>query len=302
MTNGRLLRKEIWIEEGSMYTWQHQFNSRKYLEAVLRRKGFEIFEVQNQLGYRRTFFKKIFPFSIECRLSESEPVVEDLPGLRIVLWDKERGDESCNKLESQSGWMQAKNIFSQNAPPYAFLDLQKKTIDDYYKEFDATSKRYRNKWQRMEVSGEVKIREVGKEEYLQFYKTGLLKNSLKKFFIQKTENFDAVYGEDLRYLLAQDSSGKVLGGLSFLYEKSTNQSLHFTAFLTPAGDRTPAGVGLVDYWIKDCLGKKIPFATLGIVWEKGQDDSWKGYGNFKLHFRPIIIYYRNTYLKFTFKI
>jgi hypothetical protein len=285
-----------------MYAWQHQFNSRKYLEAVLRDKGFEIFEFQNQLGYRRTFLKNIFPFSIECRLSEAEPIVEECSGLRIILWDKERGGEYDNKLEGRSGWMQAKNIFSQNAPPYTFLDLQKKSIDDYYKEFDATAKRYRNKWHRMEVSGEVKIREVGKEEYLQFYKTGLLKTGLKKFFIQKTENFDAVYGEDLRYLLAQDSSGKVLGGLSFLYEKFTNQSLHFTAFVTPAGDRTPAGVGLVDCWIKGCLAKGIPFATLGIVWEKGQADSWKGYGNFKLHFRPTITYYRNTYLKFTFKI
>lgn len=281
--------------------WRHYYNSQKYLLAVLANfKPVDIFACEEGFGWRRKFFK-IFPITIECRVSEIEPVLDSVRGLRIVLWDK-RVEKDELKIVKVKGWWQARGVFSASAPTQAFLDLQEENIvENYFKHWDETTRRYRNRWSRQTDAGEVYIEKVSKELYLQSYEQGLLSKSLKKFFIQKMHNFDAVYGEYLEYLLAFDKAKKVLGGLSYVHDMETNQSIHFTAFVTKAGDKTAAGVGLIDFWVRECIVHRIPFATLGIIWSKGQPKSWRGYGNFKLHFRPAQVAFRNVYVKLTFK-
>lgn len=303
MTKERLLKKEIWIGRGNM-KWQPYNRSKKYLQAVLARYSRpQIKDFQGNFYWRMSFGFKAFAISFEYWEGENIPELEDVKGLRVVMWDKPKIDLQESDLKKIDSWLQARGVFAASAPTQAYFDLQDENIKQiYFKNWNETTRRYRNRWNKQVELGSVFIKKVSKDEYLEEYKYGVLPKIQKQFFINKTENFAKIYGKDLEFLLAYDLSGNCLGGLSYVYDFLTSQSVHFTAFVTKLGDVTPAGVGLIDFWVRECIDRKIPFATLGIVWSKGQPNSWKGYSDFKLHFKPKIFSYKNVYVKFIFKI
>jgi SAM-dependent methyltransferase len=109
-------------------------------------------------------------------------------------------------------------------------------------------------------------------------------------FVAKTNDIKAGHPGLVRCFLAENElSGELYGVLTVVDVPEISVSVHYASFLTPAGKRASAGTALIMKWYESCAELGFAFADFDLVWSKGDPSAWKGYSEFKLHFRPQLI-------------
>lgn len=294
--------------------WLHHFQSKTYLSAVYFYTKKVFLGSGTSLGFRMEFDIVAFltfgfvkrPFYVEYYVTDTLPKVDyDFSGFRLILWDSsDRVDNSI--LAKNSGWKKISFLLKPGRPTIGRTDLYElynsKTENLYYKKWNETARRNRNKWLAGVTSGVYEIKVVTMDDYLETYKNSKTKKYLIKFFTKQIREFYQIYGESMTFYVAFDKiTSTPLAGLCTTFDLESDQTIHVSAFHTLDGLTTPAGVGLIDRWFTDSINSKISFINFGVLWSKNFTKSWQGYSNFKKHFRPTTISYTQTYFRFTWK-
>jgi hypothetical protein len=153
---------------------------------------------------------------------------------------------------------------------------------EYKKKWSESAKRVLRKWQLQE---RYTIAEISLDTYLAVYKNSTVVPFIKQTYSKLLPVYSENYESDLVcYGVIDTTTGQCIAGLATVYEKETDQSKHISAFLLPEAYKTDAGTALIEHWVQETKARDLSYANFGIVWKKGDPNSWKGYSNFKLHF------------------
>jgi hypothetical protein len=277
-------------------SWLHHFQSRKYLTASFPKNKISFTGNSPKLGFIFDFYF----FKVQYFVSKIEPDYEKFSGLSIIFWDREFEENQTKKVFN---WHRISFIFDAGRPAIARINLQEKTLENYFKSWSETTKRYRNIFL-AKLESEIFVPErTDFETFLEVYKKSSVSFFLKPFFIKQLNSFYRVYKSDMSFSFIKDSCTKeIISGLATIYDSETDQSFYLVIFNNKTEkEYKTVGVGAVCLWIEDCIKAKIAFANFGVVWTSGFPKSWKGYSNFKRKFSPEIAEYRQTYFKIVWK-
>ena len=261
----------------------HPYQSFKFIRASLPEGGKEIGK-PGSIGSRYTW--KFF--SIEYHTTDTEPTLDRVQGVRIVIWNR------ITRIDRPKKWIPMFKGFEW--PAHVFCDIR--NTNEYWSMWSDTAKQSRKKWF---TQMEYMIVELERDEFVQAYMESSRHVSLKRFFITLLDRAIQVYGDDIHMkVLRHKISGGIVAGIATMDAFELSQSRDIMSFLS--GKETPsyAGLALIDDWFGDCKNKGIAFPHFGIVWTKGQPKSWLGFTRFKLQFKPIVLEHPRSLFKITF--
>lgn len=262
-----------------------EFVDMRQSETFLRgsfRTG-EILLEKGAIGMRQVFGLLAF----EYYTGDNEPKLKPFKGLRLVIWDRVTSDYK------PKGWRQMIKGFGLSTAVVSDL-----SGDDYWKDWSDTAKRYRNKW---DSQTEYKIEKFDLESFVSYYlKFGRPKETRNKSMEALRHRFNLNKESLSIYSLKDVMNDKIVAGMVFIDDKEISQSYYITAFLDKDNAPAQAGLWLINNWFVNCKEKGIRFANFGPVWTPGQPKSWKGFTEFKAHFRPYILKYRRPLFRFLF--
>ncbi len=285
--------------------WLHQLQSKKYLQALSPNRAVYFLGEVPQAGFRINFFF----FKVDYYVCDTQPVPLFCRGLRIVVWDKrevENSEEAGNiKIKDMKikGWLQVKWPFKPGRPHIAYLDNIQIKKENYFKNWSKTLKYYRHKWLKNLENKNIEIVEVDINTFIEFYKKANMSFYLKRFFTKQMQNFKKVYKEDMHFYLIKDllkdEKENVIAGTCILDDKEIGQAIYMYVFTYKRSEYKYIGVGIIDFCVQYAIKNNLNILNLTAIYTKGQDKTWRGFTEFKMHFDPKIAKYNDTFVKFT---
>lgn len=224
------------------------------------------------------------PFEIETYFCDEEPALAPCARPRLVLW------QPLTRLDAPKGWWR----------PWAALNARQHAVvtllpGEYWKAWSSHAQRHRRRFLR---DTEHEIVAVEPEAYIEAYRASGRLPMLREDFVGIINRRRATHGTRMRLLAAREkATGRIVAGLGVLDLPGSGQSLHVTAFLSPAAERTSVGYGLVDAWYAQSIAAGLSFLHWGLVWYPGDPRSWRGYSKFKRQFAPTLIVYPNALVR-----
>lgn len=211
------------------------------------------------------------PFAIESYVSAEEPVLTPWSGPRLIFWTAY--DEQTRP------WRQGRALFD-----LGHKSAVGKVTNDYLSSWSSSARR----WVKKHRALGRKLEHVSFEEFAREYESSkYLDILLRKGFLRVVKEHIDVHPHDVHLLLARDQdSNELLGGVAFVDFTDISLSHYLISFLTPLGKKQAAAYAYIDWWYQHLLKKGICWADFGIVWQKGDPHSWKGYSEFKTRFNP----------------
>lgn len=224
-------------------------------------------------------------FYVEKYVSFLEPKIEKGNKPKIVIW------EPLNSPCIFSKWLKFPFVFFPKK--IGIFHLKE---ENYWKEWSLNCQRNRKKFL---TKGNYEIFKTDLQNFLFFYEKSGQLEFFFRFFIKKLLNFySKTQRENVNFLLAKDKKKEeILAGLAFVDFLDISLSKYLISFLNKSARKTPAGIGLIDFWFKHCLLKKISFLDFGVLWTWGNPKSWKGFSNFKRQFNLYEITFSKVYFK-----
>jgi hypothetical protein len=217
-----------------------------------------------------------FLFSIIYCTSDSAPDLEYIKKNKqkptLIIWDRTEKKENT----IPNGWYSFALVGTR--PDLGILYVQ----EEYKKKWSESVKRALRRWQSQE---RYIITEISLDTYLAAYTNSTVIAYIKQTYSKLLPVYSQNYLSDfVCYGVIDTTTGQCIAGLSTVYEKETDQSKHVSAFLLNEAYKTDAGTALMNHWVQETNSQKLSYANFGIVWKKGDPNSWKGYSAFKLHF------------------
>lgn len=253
-------------------------------ETFLRgsfKKG-ELLLQKGSIGMRNVFGY----FAFEYYTGDNEPKLNSFKGFRLVIWDRVTSDYI------PKGWRQMIPGFRLST--VVISDL---LSDEYWKSWSETARRYRNQW---ESQTEYEIGDLDLETFVSYYmKLGLPKET-RGLSMDALARRIKLNKDSIRIIsLTNKVDKKIVAGMVFIDDKNISQSYYLTAFMDKNTAPAQTGLWLINNWFINCKKNGIRFANFGPVWTPGQPKSWKGFTEFKSHFRPITLRYKRPLFRFT---
>lgn len=241
-------------------------------------------EIIGSLGRRGLRFK-MGPIYMEIYVCSEEPVIEDFDHFRMICW------QPLTRTEKPAGWHEDWLYLPSQ---YGVVELRDKKYWDVWADH---AKRHRQKWLR---DGRFEIVEDGLENFSVAYnKTHKVDRFLRASFLRTLRLHLEHHCRDVHLFVARRKEDKVIiGGLAVIDFPDIAESTHAISFISQEGLKTSVGTGLIDHWYKESIGRELRFLSFGLVWKKGDPNSWRGYSKFKNQFAPILMPYRYQFVKF----
>lgn len=229
-------------------------------------------------------------FAVEKYTSDQKPEIGSFRGLRLIVWNP------LTKTKSEKGWV-------RNFLTLSSWQLQKgfaENDEEYLLRWSQHARRHLRKWKKDE---EHFLREV---DFFEFEKAYLVSGKLDLFlrtgFMRAVRFHAERHPENLSLFLVRDKKTKKdIAGLATVDYPDISQSHHLASFLCQEAQKTSVGYGLIDNWFLETQKKGIAWLDFGVVWQKGNPVSWKGYSNFKRQFGLHLVSYPRSYLKLTIR-
>jgi hypothetical protein len=260
----------------------HPTQSEKFLQASFS-QDITLIRAKGTLGALCNFGF----FSIEYFTGEQEPPKSTTNGLGVQIWHQ------VGRKETPKRWLGLADFLRRSTT--ALID-RKEQPKEYWRNWSEHARRQRRRWY---DQNDFYISETVEEEFLQAFHKSTLTRSLQELFGRSVTRHILAYGEDVHFLVTQEKdTQKIIAGFMIVDDFVTNQSFYPVAFILPEAKKTPASLGLVEYWWHHCEKKDIRFMNLGIVWMPGDPGSWKGYSQFKSFLHPRILVFQKPFVRF----
>ncbi len=255
--------------------------SENYLKGLF--KFGEIIKT-NMLGVRHSKG----PFAVEYYTGDVAPELLSFRGVRFVIWDRVRNDVV------PKGWY--KMMPGSSLGTSVVSDI---SSDDYWKTWSETARRYRLKW---ETQQEYEIIAIDIDTFTSYYLQFGKPTETRQTILKALKNRIHVNKDAIKLFALQEKTTKnIVAGMSIVDAKEISHSYYLSAFLNKENAPAQSGLWLINNWFLHCRNHGIKFANFGPVWTKGQPKSWKGFTEFKAHFRPFALTYKRPLFKFTFQ-
>ncbi len=266
-------------------SFTHLRQSLPFLKGSFTEKYRSIVGGSGAIGVRFS----VWLFAVEYFTGDVVPESETFKGLRLIIWDRILNNSKPKQ------WHQATQGFRLSS--CAVLDL---SLEEYWKDWTKTLKQYRNKW---ETQTEYEIEKVARNQFVDCYlKFGHPKNLLSASINSLDRHIKENRSAISLFILKNKITNTVVAGVGVVDAKEVNQSYYLTAFTDKKIAPPQAGLWLLNNWFLQCIKNGIRFANFGVIWVPGQSKGWKGFSEFKLHFRPIILEYKPPLFRFTFSL
>lgn len=118
-------------------------------------------------------------------------------------------------------------------------------------------------------------------------------DQIKKLYLLNQDTLHA-------YVLKELASGEIVAGFIGVDCFSVQQSFYITAFTRKEIAPKESGLWLYHFWMRKSSLRGIKYANLGNIWTKGQPNSWKGFSDFKMKFKPLLVTLQPELVRFTF--
>jgi len=229
-------------------------------------------------------------FAVEKYTSDQKPKIVSFRGLRLIVWNP------LTKTDCENGWMRNFLTPSSWKLQCGFAVNNEKYLERWSKH----AKRHLRKWKKDENHF---LREVSFFEFEKAYlASGKLDPILRTGFMRAIRFHFEKHPENLNlHLVREIKSGKDVAGLATINYPDVFQSRHLASFLREEAQKTSVGYGLIDNWFLETQKAGIKWLDFGVVWQKGNPSSWKGYSNFKRQFGLHLVSYPPSYLKLTIR-
>ncbi len=255
--------------------------SKEYLKGLFQQG--EIVGSAGSLGVRHAFGY----VAVEYYTTDTEPKISPFKGLRLIIWDRVRSGSVPKKWHVMLAGLSLSTV--------AISDL---SAPEYWKEWSSTARRYRLQWNEQET---YVIVPVDLETFTSYYmKLGRPANTRKAVMESLAYRMKVNKEVTELFALQEISTGRLYAGLAVINAKDVSQAYYLFGFFDKEHGPAQAGVWLMSEWFARLREKNIRFANFGPVWTPGQNKTWKGFTEFKLHFRPFLLTYQLPLFRFTF--
>lgn len=264
----------------------HIFQSKLFLLGLSSSSNYSVIGNEGSLGRRYT----VGPLCVEYYTGDKEPELSTWRGFRFVIWNP------VSRLDNPISWFRISKESDHTVA--AFLDIQ--NTDNYHKMWSDTFKTYYN---RIPRNLQYQVVESSLEEYIKEYRAYAKKDiSIERNIAQAIKLTQVDSNSTHFYCLENKENHSIVGGIAIVDCVSVNQSYYLSAFTRKDIAPKETGLWLCNYWMNESSKRGISFANLGIVWTKGQPESWKGFSEFKMKFNPLLLVLPRELIRFTFSL
>lgn len=267
--------------------------SKKFLELIHSGDKSNFLGSTPKLGKRIELFYLI---TIDVYACEEEPEIVPCKGLRMISWHVPKKIDVYENIK-KPGWSGPFGKYIPIASPVPYIDAQD---IKYYKKWSKRKQEYRNLWQRQLDSGKHLIVKTDIQTFLNEYLKSALSKKLMESNQEQMNKLFNIYQEKMLFYLVYDTKlDKAIAGVCILHDEELEQAIYQYCFSDK--EYQYAGVGLVDWCVVYAQKYNLKFVNLTPIKTLIHGDkSWKGFTKFKLLFHPIVIYFRQSYIKFTY--
>ena len=262
-------------------TFIHPRQDKKYLSAdVVENFRFELIKNADSPGIRW----RMGPIWFEKYFSDTEPNIQKFNHPRVIIW------QPILMFEKPKTW---KRLWFDKMVKNGFTDITNK--ESYWNDWDYGARRYRNNFLK---DKKYAIEKTSLQVFLSNYPNVKNYKKIKKWVMYKLNNYRKFCGNDVHFFLAIQNDKKIIsGGLAIVDFPNLNQSIHLASFINPKVKDNQIGVGLIDYWFKECMKNKISILNFGAFWSCGDPRDWKGFSDFKSKFGIHFLEYPHSLFK-----
>jgi hypothetical protein len=216
------------------------------------------------------------PLKFARRISEQPPEYMKDEN-RILLW------QPICAGNIPKGWIDSPFPFSTRQTGY--LDA---SDESYWSGWGTHAKRHRTAWS--------KQKEI---DIIERSGTDVMNMTFPERFQRRVRESVPQHGDLVRVFLTyrKNNPKKIIAALAVVDVPEISVSIHLASYILPEVRKSSVGVGMICAWLDACRVRKIRFADFDIIWTPGDPKEWKGYSEFKLHFKPQIIRYPKPLLR-----
>jgi hypothetical protein len=209
---------------------------------------------------------------------------------RIICWKRVSSTPipaGWYKISMKPSHVEGVALLSVNAP--------------YWKGWDESARRYRNKWLTQHNTQTHRIELVSFEEFTTQYqkstvapKAGNTQLSAISHLLsgENSKTHTALFGA--RHI----ASGVMQAGMAVVYSPTHHSSYYQAGFVLPEASKYPLMVGLMDHWHQEALTRNLQYLQFGGFWHPGlHAKTWKGFSSFKAKFNLQYIAYQPTLMR-----
>ncbi|MEI7425622.1 MAG: hypothetical protein WCK16_01680 [Candidatus Moraniibacteriota bacterium] len=227
-------------------------------------------------------------FAIEWYICDQEPTIIPWKGLRLIIW------RPITKVKNRKGWWRNFLCKEEQELQLGFAE----NSQNYWHTWSTHAKRHREKWKNNQ---QYVLRKATITEFEKAYlASGKLDFLLRTGFMRVLYFHHKKHAENLDlYLVKNKQTEKDIAGLATVNYPDVSQSRHTISFIYEEAQKTSVGYGLIDNWFLQTQKLGIKWLDFGVVWKKGNPNSWKSYSKFKQQFGLRLIKYPRSYFKIT---
>ena len=261
----------------------HLKQSLTFLKGSFGERNRKIVGEYGALGVRYSYG----PVAIEYYTCDKEPSLETFKGFRFIIWDR-----ILNKNKPKN-WRQM--ILGFGLSTSVIVDVSK---EEYWKDWTKTFRQYRAKW---ETQTEYEILKISRDEFAVYYeKFGRPRDTINTCISILDKHLNEESERVNLFILKNKLNDDVVGGIGTVDASEVNQSYYLIAFSDKEKAPPANGLWLLNNWFLYCKNSNIRFANLGVIWTPGHNKKWKGFSEFKMYFRPVVVTYQRPLFRFTF--
>lgn len=228
--------------------------------------------------------------AIETYETDKEPAL--LPGpARMIIW------QQLSRHDKPQGWFRSWIPMGHRRTGYAEI----KSPEAYREPWTSHAKRHLNKW--LDSQPYLLEETFDIEGFIENYKKLQKLHTLKGAFIGLLRQHAKFHNDLLHLFVARDrGNGSIVAGLAVVDLPDINQSHHLISFIHSVAKTSSVGTGLIDYWFRHAVSRRIRFLNFGAFWKEGDPQSWRGFSRFKSQFgiyfidrpRPLVRFVGNS--------
>lgn len=163
----------------------------------------------------------------------------------------------------------------------------------YYNKWNERARRARKKFL---SHTDVRIEQVGKEEFVRAFRSVKVRHLFKSDYITYYQAMTKIQEESVRSYVCYRGDTPIAG--LAVHDYNGNSSVHLVAFTGREAKRCQAGTGLMDRWFSDSVNMGIEYINFDHLRDSSMSMDQQGYTDFKLNFTENECYFRDSYFRF----
>ncbi len=264
--------------------YQHSMTCKEYIQREYgSRPGYEVTHSGEVYGIR----KRLPGFAFDHYIGDSDPAKEGRPkGARLALWQP-----ITIRPDRSTGWRPCPVPAGHRLTGFAQIPIE----GPFHVNWSEHAKRHRARWLKQT---EYEVVDADPETYIKIFYTCGKRKSLIDIFSEEVRRKAVAHGERMTLRVARHrETHEIIAGFASLWIPEIQQTFHVTSFLTPAGQKTSAAVGLVDDCFQIAQARGCRTLEFDGFRTQGDPASWSGFTQFKSQFDVFYVRWPGLWLR-----